>query len=47
MVESLLVIQSYKIDIPGSSPECFKQNISGCEGGPSPKMVVANRVIEI
>ena len=47
MIESLLAIQSYKIGIPGSSPECFKLNISGCESGPSPKMLVANRVIEI
>ena len=41
---ALLAIQSYKIDSP---VEAFKLNISGFEGCPSPKMLVANTVIEM
>ena len=44
---SSLDTQSYKTDVPDSSPEVFRPNISGCEGGPSPEVLVANIVIEI
>ena len=37
----------YKLTyIPDSFPGVFKRNISCCEGGPSPKMLVVNTEIE-
>ena len=46
-IEPLAATQSHESVLPGSSPEVFKLNIKGCEGGPSPITLVTNTEIEM